>query len=93
MQKIPIWWAWYYWACPVAWTIYGLITSQFGDLHSKITVLGDESNSQSVQQFIKSYFGFHHDFLPIVALMMGVFPVLFAGVFIFGIKYLNFQHR
>ncbi|MQL00608.1 hypothetical protein EI005_25720, partial [Escherichia coli] len=30
--KIPIWWRWYYWACPVAWTIYGLVASQFGDI-------------------------------------------------------------
>ncbi|KAG0577997.1 hypothetical protein KC19_5G197200 [Ceratodon purpureus] len=91
--KIPIWWAWYYWACPVAWTIYGLIVSQFGDVGSNIIVLGDESNVQSVEQFIKSYFGFRHDFLPVVSLMMAIFPVLFASVFIFGIKFLNFQHR
>ncbi|KAI4365646.1 hypothetical protein MLD38_021612 [Melastoma candidum] len=26
--QIPIWWRWYYWASPVAWTLYGLVTSQ-----------------------------------------------------------------
>lgn len=93
VQKIPIWWAWYYWACPVAWTIYGLITSQFGDVDSITTVLGDESNIQSVKEFIESYFGFRHDFLPIVAIMMPLFASLFALVFIIGIKFLNFQHR
>ncbi|PQQ21261.1 pleiotropic drug resistance protein 1 [Prunus yedoensis var. nudiflora] len=31
--RIPIWWRWYYWACPVAWTLYGLVASQFGDLN------------------------------------------------------------
>ncbi|KAG5141732.1 hypothetical protein JHK82_017427 [Glycine max] len=30
--SIPVWWRWYYWACPVAWTIYGLVASQFGDI-------------------------------------------------------------
>eukprot|EP01018_Ginkgo_biloba_P026509 Gb_37006 [translate_table: standard] len=30
--KIPVWWRWYYWACPVAWTLYGLIASQYGDI-------------------------------------------------------------
>ncbi|MBA0596224.1 hypothetical protein Gorai_013054, partial [Gossypium raimondii] len=25
--EIPIWWRWYYWASPVAWTINGLVTS------------------------------------------------------------------
>nr|POE70493.1 pleiotropic drug resistance protein 2 [Quercus suber] len=33
---IPIWWRWYYWASPVAWTIYGIIASQFGDLKTEI---------------------------------------------------------
>ncbi|WJX84454.1 hypothetical protein P8452_67030 [Trifolium repens] len=28
--KIPIWWRWFYWANPVAWSFNGLATSQFG---------------------------------------------------------------
>ncbi|KAJ4707956.1 Pleiotropic drug resistance ABC transporter [Melia azedarach] len=28
--RIPIWWRWYYWICPVSWTLYGLVVSQFG---------------------------------------------------------------
>ncbi|CAN4095915.1 unnamed protein product [Withania somnifera] len=28
---------WYYWACPVAWTLYGLVASQFGNIHTKVT--------------------------------------------------------
>ncbi|MQM16082.1 hypothetical protein Taro_049036, partial [Colocasia esculenta] len=26
-QRIPIWWRWYYWVCPLAWSLYGLISS------------------------------------------------------------------
>ncbi|KAF2323469.1 hypothetical protein GH714_035626 [Hevea brasiliensis] len=29
--RIPKWWIWYYWICPVAWTVYGLIVSQYRD--------------------------------------------------------------
>uniref|UniRef100_A0A804MZ33 ABC transporter domain-containing protein n=1 Tax=Zea mays TaxID=4577 RepID=A0A804MZ33_MAIZE len=29
-KRIPVWWRWYYWANPVSWTLYGLLTSQFG---------------------------------------------------------------
>ncbi|XP_060974370.1 ABC transporter G family member 36-like [Cannabis sativa] len=36
--RIPIWWRWYYWACPVAWTLYGLVKSQYGDLHEYIII-------------------------------------------------------
>ncbi|KAF3784087.1 ABC transporter G family member 39 [Nymphaea thermarum] len=41
-QLIPIRWRWYYRLSnsPVAWTLYGLITSQVGDLVSPIAVPG-----------------------------------------------------
>ncbi|GKB32923.1 pleiotropic drug resistance protein 1-like protein isoform X2, partial [Tanacetum coccineum] len=35
--KIPIWWRWYYWANPIAWTLYGLIVSQFGDFEDVLS--------------------------------------------------------
>ncbi|KAE8684728.1 ABC transporter G family member 29 [Hibiscus syriacus] len=31
--RIPKWWIWYYWICPLAWTVYGLILSQYGDIN------------------------------------------------------------
>ncbi|KAI3463305.1 hypothetical protein Pfo_019968 [Paulownia fortunei] len=34
--KIPKWWIWYYWICPVAWTVYGLIIGQYGDAEQTI---------------------------------------------------------
>ncbi|KAE8711247.1 Pleiotropic drug resistance protein 3 [Hibiscus syriacus] len=42
--RIPIWWRWYYWACPISWTLYGLIASQYGDVKEKFDsgeVVGD----------------------------------------------------
>ncbi|KAF3328503.1 pleiotropic drug resistance protein 1-like protein [Carex littledalei] len=30
--RLPKWWRWYFWACPVSWTLYGLTVSQFGDI-------------------------------------------------------------
>ncbi|XP_020242669.1 LOW QUALITY PROTEIN: pleiotropic drug resistance protein TUR2-like [Asparagus officinalis] len=26
--RIPTWWRWYYWICPVGWSLYGLLVSQ-----------------------------------------------------------------
>lgn len=89
--KIPVWWRWYYWACPVAWTLYGLVVSQFGDLNDKLIMSnGDE---RILKEFIKDYFGFHHDFLGAVAGVTVGFAVLFAFIFAMGVKFLNFQHR
>lgn len=87
LQKIPVWWRWYSWACPVAWTLYGLVASQFGDYTYKM------DNEETVQDFIRRFFGFRHDFLGVVAVAVVGFTVLFAFVFAFSIRVFNFQRR
>ncbi|KAG8374150.1 hypothetical protein BUALT_Bualt11G0100900 [Buddleja alternifolia] len=89
--QLPIWWSWYYWGSPVAWTIYGLVASQLGDLSSTLVVPG--AGVMTVKAYLKESMGFEHDFLPVVGIMHIVFVVLFALVFAFAIKYLNFQRR
>ncbi|KHN45207.1 Pleiotropic drug resistance protein 1 [Glycine soja] len=87
LSRIPIWWKWYYWICPVAWTLNGLVASQYGDNRDK------PENGQRVEEFVKSYFGFEHEFLGVVAIVVAGFSVLFALIFAFGIKVFNFQKR
>lgn len=83
-----MWWRWYYWACPVAWTLYGLVASQFSDIEENM-----EDTGMSVKDFVEDYFGYRHDFLgPVAAAVIG-FTVLFAFVFAFSIKVFNFQKR
>ncbi|KAJ6833048.1 ABC transporter G family member 39-like [Iris pallida] len=86
--RIPVWWRWYYWACPISWTLYGMIVSQYGEIDHPLS-----GTDQTVKEFIKSYFGYKHDFLGVVAVAVMGFPVLFALVFTAGIKILNFQRR
>ncbi|KAI3875052.1 hypothetical protein MKW98_019625, partial [Papaver atlanticum] len=86
--KIPIWWRWYYWACPVAWTLYGLAVSQFGDIQTTMVDTG-----VTVEFFMQDYFGFKRDFQPVVAVVVVGFTVLFAFIFAFAIKTFNFQRR
>lgn len=92
MQRIPGWWRWYYWADPISWTLYGLLTSQFGDVDAPMN-LSDGIQSMSIKLFLKRHFGFKHEFLGVVAVMVVGFCVLFAVVFALAIKYLNFQRR
>ncbi|KAK4274401.1 hypothetical protein QN277_017626 [Acacia crassicarpa] len=87
LSRIPIWWKWYYWICPVAWTLNGLITSQYGDQKEKL------ESGQIVEEFVTSYFGFRYDLLGIVAIVVASFSILFALIFAFGIKKFNFQKR
>ncbi|KAK9943582.1 hypothetical protein M0R45_009186 [Rubus argutus] len=89
---LPIWWRWYYWGSPIAWTIYGVITSQFGDL--KTTFIETPTQGpQRLDLFIQQTWGYDHDFLiPVVFAHVG-WVLLFFFVFAYGIKYLNFQRR
>ncbi|XP_068652846.1 ABC transporter G family member 39-like [Aristolochia californica] len=89
--SIPIWWRWYYWCCPVAWTLYGLVTSQFGD--STTTMLTYNGEQVPLKEFLNSSFGFDHDMLPLVACVTAGFAILFGVVFAFSIRTLNFQTR
>ncbi|AQL04035.1 ABC transporter G family member 29 [Zea mays] len=89
--RIPRWWIWYYWICPLAWTVYGLIVTQYGDLQDPITVPG-ESN-QTISYYITHHFGYHRDFMPVVAPVLVLFAVFFAFMYAVCIKKLNFQQR
>lgn len=89
--EIPIWWRWYYWASPVAWTIYGLVTSQVGDRNEPVEVPGFPDIS--VKQYLDRFLGFKYDFLGAVAAAHVGWAILFCLVFAYGIKYLNFQRR
>jgi ABC-type multidrug transport system ATPase subunit/ABC-type multidrug transport system permease subunit len=89
--RIPVWWRWFSWICPVAWTLYGLVTSQFGDIQQ--TLEGTSIQDQTVAQYITEYFGFHHDFLWVVAVVHVAFAVMFAFLFSFAIMKFNFQKR
>ncbi|RLN25163.1 ABC transporter G family member 36 [Panicum miliaceum] len=85
--KVPIWWRWYCWICPVAWTLYGLVVSQFGDM---MTPMDD---GRTVKVFVEDYFDFKHSWLGWVAAVVVGFAVLFAALFGFAIMKLNFQKR
>ncbi|KAF3332890.1 pleiotropic drug resistance protein 3-like isoform X3 [Carex littledalei] len=89
LEQIPGWWIWYYWISPVAWTLYGLVVSQYGDITEQM----EDGTQQTVKDYVESYFGFKHDFLPVVAVVVLGFTVLFAFLFGFSIQRLNFQKR
>ncbi|KAH6836693.1 pleiotropic drug resistance 11 [Perilla frutescens var. hirtella] len=89
---IPIWWRWYYWASPVAWTIYGIFASLVGDETRDLELPGN-IGTMKVNDFLKDNLGYDHDFLiPVVFAHVG-WVLLFFFVFAYGIKYLNFQRR
>ncbi|KAJ9177235.1 hypothetical protein P3X46_012473 [Hevea brasiliensis] len=90
MPKIPGWWIWFYYICPVAWTLRGIIISQLGDVESTIVGPGFEG---SVKEFLKVNFGFESDMLGVSVVVLVGFCVIFFAIFAFSVKFLNFQRR
>ncbi|XP_075636398.1 pleiotropic drug resistance protein 2-like isoform X1 [Castanea sativa] len=90
-KQLPIWWRWYYWASPVAWTLYGLVASQVGDIDALLEIPG--AGSVPIKEYLKTSMGFEHDFLPAVVVAHIGFVLIFVFAFAYGIKFLNFQRR
>ncbi|KAM3192186.1 hypothetical protein ACQJBY_069418 [Aegilops geniculata] len=89
--KIPKWWIWYYWICPLAWTVYGLIVTQYGDMEDIITVPGQPN--QTISYYITHHFGYRRSFMAVVAPVLVLFAVFFAFMYALCLKKLNFQTR
>ncbi|XP_074564313.1 ABC transporter G family member 45-like [Curcuma longa] len=90
-KVIPIWWRWYYWADPAAWTIYGLMVTQLGNSDDPLRIVG--SFDMTVKEFLEQYLGVQESYLPLIVSLHFAIIVLFLFVFGFSIKYLNFQRR
>ncbi|XP_023759510.2 ABC transporter G family member 29 [Lactuca sativa] len=90
--KIPGWWVWYYWICPMAWTVYGCIVSQYHDADNTIKVPG-MGIDPALTSYIKDYYGFELDFMgPVAAVLIG-FCVFFAFLYATFLRFMNFQLR
>ncbi|XP_037440593.1 ABC transporter G family member 41-like [Triticum dicoccoides] len=89
--QIPRWWIWFYYVSPMSWELRVLFTTQFGDYDDRmIDVFGE---TKSVPAFMKDYFGFRRDLLPLAAVVLAAFPILLAVLFGYNISKLNFQRR
>lgn len=82
-----MWWKWYFWSCPVSWTLYGLVVTQFGDIKERL------ESGERVEDFVRSYFGYRNDFVGVVAGIVVGITVLFGFIFAYSIRAFNFQKR
>ena len=63
-------------ANPVSWSLYGLVTSQLGDVETLVAVPGQ--GEVTVATFVRSYFGYRHSWLGYVVLMLCGYVAIFA---------------
>ncbi|GAV68075.1 ABC2_membrane domain-containing protein [Cephalotus follicularis] len=85
--RAPMWWRWYFWANPLYWSLYGLFITQFGDVKDKL------DTGETVEDFVRDYFGYRNDFVGITAMMHIAFALLFGFTFAYSIKAFNFQKK
>ncbi|XP_076922113.1 pleiotropic drug resistance protein 1-like [Bidens hawaiensis] len=85
--SIPVWWRWYYWGNPMAWTLYGMVASQFGDYEDVL------ANGETIKGYLDRYFGFKHSFLGAIAGVHIGLVLFFAFIFAYCIRSFNFQKR
>ncbi|XP_039132009.1 ABC transporter G family member 31 isoform X2 [Dioscorea cayenensis subsp. rotundata] len=88
--SIPVWWLWFYYICPVAWTLRGIITSQLGDVETQL--VGPGFNG-TVKEYLETQLGFDAGMTGVcVAVLIG-FAMLFFFIYAFSIKFINYQRR
>ncbi|KAG0460355.1 hypothetical protein HPP92_020243 [Vanilla planifolia] len=90
-KMIPVWWRWYYWANPTAWTIYGLMFSQLGGYTGLIEIPGQED--QSVKEFLNNYLGIESCYFHLIVALHLVLIGLFFILFFLSMKHLNFHRK
>ncbi|KAK9035696.1 hypothetical protein V6N11_077729 [Hibiscus sabdariffa] len=88
--KFPKWWVWGYWICPTSWSLKGIFISQYGDVKEEIVAFGEQ---KALNAFLDSQYGYKHQDLPIIAIVLLAYPLVFASVFAYGIAKLNYQRR
>ncbi|CAO2840837.1 unnamed protein product [Amaranthus hypochondriacus] len=87
---IPGWWIWFYYICPVAWTLQGIISSQLGDVE---TIIEGDGFKGSIKEYVDLQYGYGSRMIGISAAICIGFAFLFASTFIGSIRFLNFQKR
>lgn len=74
----------------MAWTLRGIITSQLGDVETRIV---GPAFQGTVKEFINVRFGFEPGMLGVTVAVLVGFSILFFTVFALSVKVLNFQRR
>ncbi|XP_043723660.1 ABC transporter G family member 31-like isoform X2 [Telopea speciosissima] len=88
--SIPGWWIWFYYICPVAWTLRGIISSQLGDVE---TLIVEPEFKGSVKEYINVSLGYGPGMIGVSVAVLIAFIIFFFSVYAISIKILNFQKR
>ena len=86
---MPPWFRWLTLVNPMAWSLNGLISSQYGRFADPIQTLS--YGTISVTNYIEVQYGYHYSFLRYVPLILIGFCAGFAFVAVVALKIFRFQ--
>lgn len=89
MQHMPPYYAWTKYANPLAWTLDGLITSEYGSDAAVLRTLS--FGDLPIAEFIHRQYGYRHDWLPWIPLIIASFCVCFVVAAGLSLKLLAFN--
>ena len=100
VQRMPVWWSWFSYINPFAWSIYGLVASQLGhDFTNVVNTYGFDpadgllGQDLYVAQFIYKYYGYDADYLTrLIPIVLG-FSVAFWLIASAGLKFIIYYSR
>lgn len=90
--NMPVYFKWYRYLNPIYWSLYGIIVSQLGDV-SELVDLGPGITPVPVSQYLEDQFGYKHNFIGYVALIMIGYGLAFAVIGVFALQFLKYQKR
>lgn len=91
MQAIRGWLIWAYYLNPLAWTTYGLVASQLGDVQSLITQA--DGSQVSINGYVSTYYKIHFSHVGWSVLILVGFCMFFRMASAVALHYLHFQSR
>ena len=91
LQRMPQWYAWYYYLNPFAYSLEGIVLSQLGDIDALVAL--PDGGSVSVKEALAVTFGYHYSFLGYVVLIMIGFSLCFAVTGLICLHKFKFQSR
>ena len=91
LQRMPGWYAWFYYLNPFAYSLEGIVLSQLGDVDTLVAL--PDGGSISVKEALAVTFGYHYSFLGYIVLIMIGFSLCFAVTGLICLHKLKFQSR
>lgn len=76
--------------CPVGWTLRGIITSQLGNVESRLVGTGFDG---TVKEYLEEKLGFEAGMEGVTVAVLIAFSLFFFGIYAISIKLFNFQKR